>query len=269
MTYEDVNIKYTDELLKLYQFNGSFPHDDLRQEKHFKLTEDEKILYTDSGLEWFPTLTGFMIHNGYFWDDEQRHYYKLTERGNLAKELKGHKNFQKHRKRESRQGLINFILAIAALLGIMSPFFLEIGKQNKWWFNETQELREKSRRELMQNMTMFDVENLFGKPLRTSTQEGEITGVYERPTVIIWHYEKYPIMTSDKSYGSPGYINFVPDRFLFAHDGITALDSTAWKHGEQTDTYRVVSYVGSFPADTIGKKWVGGDLGFIPLRRMK
>jgi len=61
MTYEDVNIKYAYELLKKYQFSGSFPHDDLRQEKHIKLTDEEKKLYTDNGLEWYPTLTGFMI----------------------------------------------------------------------------------------------------------------------------------------------------------------------------------------------------------------
>lgn len=139
MTYEDVNIKYTDLLLSKYQFNGSFPHDDLKQEKSIQLTDGEKKLYTDKGLEWFPTLTGFMIHSGYFFDDEQRHYYKVTERGNRAKELKGHRNFQKHIKRESRQGLTNILLAMAALIGILSPFLLEIGKQNKWWFNEKQD----------------------------------------------------------------------------------------------------------------------------------
>jgi len=143
MTYEDVNIKYAYELLKKYQFSGSFPHDDLRQEKHIKLTDEEKKLYTDNGLEWYPTLTGFMILNGYFYDDEQRQYFVITERGNLARELKGHKNFQKYRQREisvlMNQNWINIGLLITAFLAIVLPFLMELGKQNKWWFVERQE----------------------------------------------------------------------------------------------------------------------------------
>lgn len=143
MTYEDINIKYTDKLLEAYQFSGSFPHEDLKQEKEIKLTEAEKKLYSDSGFEWFPTLTGFMIRNGYFYDDEQRHYYVITDRGNLARELGGHKKFREYRKREinilMHQNSINKGLLITALLAILSPFLMEYGKQRKWWFGESQE----------------------------------------------------------------------------------------------------------------------------------
>ena len=143
MTYEDVNIKYTDKLLNEYQFTGSFPHDDLKQEKQIKLTDEEKKLYTDSGLNWFDTLTGFMIRNGYFYDDEQRHYYIVTERGNLARDLRGHKNFQKYRKREinllMHQNWINIGLLVTAFLAIISPFLMEFGKQNGWWLKGNQD----------------------------------------------------------------------------------------------------------------------------------
>lgn len=264
MTYEDVNIKFTDELLSIYQFNGSFSHDDLRYERRIKLTDREKKLYTDNGFEWFPTLTGFMIHNGYFFDDEQRGYYIMTERGNRAKELKGHKNFQKYKKREDKQGSINILLAIAALLGILSPFLLEIGKQNKWWFNYPKETTSGLKR----GMTMVEVENLLGRPMNTNTKDGKINDKYEDPTVITWYYDKYPIRTSDKSYGSPGYINFVPVRFFTADNDLTDTDSTAWFYGEQSNSFRVVSYVGSFPVDTLSNKWNEGGLDIIPLKKL-
>jgi hypothetical protein len=136
-TYEDINIIYSDKLLTKYQFNGSFSHDDLRQEKEIKLTDEEKKLYTDSGMEWFPTLTGFMISSGYFFDDEQQRRYVISERGNLAKELGGHEKFKEHRKSEidllKHQRWINWGLIITTSLAIIFPFGMEILKRYEIW----------------------------------------------------------------------------------------------------------------------------------------
>jgi hypothetical protein len=131
VTIEDINIKYCDLLLSKYQFNGMFYHADLLLEKNVKLTDAEKKVYSDAGFEWFPTLTGFMINNGYLFDNGELSgliedkYYKLTERGNLAKELGGHKRFQKHRRDEinliRNQKYINIgLLAVTFIVAIIT-----------------------------------------------------------------------------------------------------------------------------------------------------
>jgi hypothetical protein len=122
---------------------------------------------------------------------------------------------------------------------------------------------------LKQNMTMSEVETLFGKPDKTITEKGKIENDYETPTVIVWFYKKYPIKTSDASYNKPSFINFVPDRFIASENKINLADSLAWDLNEQSNSYRVASFVGSIPADTNDKKWIGGNMGFIPSREIK
>ena len=136
MTYTDRNIHYSDEILKCFQFNGQFKHQDLRDETFIKISFEDKKLYKDNDKEWFAEITGFMINNGYVYDQEQEHIYRLTERGNLVKELDGHRKYQKHRRREinllKRQNVINWVLAITALLTALPPI-IELGKKNGWW----------------------------------------------------------------------------------------------------------------------------------------
>jgi len=129
MTHQDINIKYSDLILSKYQFNGRFTHQDLKDEKIIKLTDSEKQFYTNIGFEWYPTLTGFMLANGYVYDNENEHYYTLTERGNLCKELNGHKNYIDHRTAEIKllrnQGKVNNCLIFATLAAAFMPFISE------------------------------------------------------------------------------------------------------------------------------------------------
>ncbi len=122
---------------------------------------------------------------------------------------------------------------------------------------------------LKQNMTMAEVEKVFGKPKSIKSQKGKLENGYEEPTVIIWYYDKYPIKTSDASFGEAGYINFVPQRFMISNNKISKEDSIAWEYGEQSNSYQVTSFIGSFPADTIDNKWIGSDLGLIPIKQLK
>jgi len=118
-------------------------------------------------------------------------------------------------------------------------------------------------------MTMIEVEKIFGKPQSIKTERGKFESGYEYPNVIIWYYDKYPINTSDASFGKPGYINFVPERFMTKNNIVYSADSIAWEYGEQSNSYRVASFIGSFPTDTADNKWEGGEFGFIPIKELK
>jgi hypothetical protein len=117
---------------------------------------------------------------------------------------------------------------------------------------------------LGENMTMFAVEHSFGKPDSTAKEPGSINGNEETPTVIKWFYKRYPMINSGVLYGQPGYIIFIPERFTqFCRDPKQA-DSLARKYGEGADSFRTVSYQGSFPTNR--QHWEGGSLGFIPIK---
>lgn len=122
---------------------------------------------------------------------------------------------------------------------------------------------------LRQNLSMSEVEVIFGRPDNIFIKRGKIEKEFEEPTIIIWYYSTYPIKTSDKGFGKPSYINFVPDRFLLSKDTLLKADSLAWEYGEQSDSYKVASFVGSFPYDTLDKNWVGSHYGAIPLKTIK
>jgi hypothetical protein len=118
---------------------------------------------------------------------------------------------------------------------------------------------------LCQNMSMFAVEQSFGKPDSVVKEPGSINATEERPTVIKWFYSRYPVTDSGEHYGQPGYINFIPERFTrFSKDPKEA-DNIARQYGEQADSFRTYSYQGSFPSHP--KQWdeLGGGLGGIPL----
>jgi hypothetical protein len=102
-------------------------------------------------------------------------------------------------------------------------------------------------RELKGNMTMLEVERTLGKPDRVETIPGSINGESEQPTVIRWHYARFPVMASGKDYGSAGHVNFVPKRFILQDQSVADSDKIAHQYGEGADAYRTFSYVGSFP----------------------
>jgi hypothetical protein len=119
---------------------------------------------------------------------------------------------------------------------------------------------------LYQNMTMFTVEQSFGKPDSVVKEPGSINATEESPTVIKWFYRRYPVTDSGEHYGQPGYINFIPERFTRFGKAPKEADNIARQYGEQADSFRTYSYQGSFPSDP--KQWdgLGGGLGGIPLK---
>jgi len=120
-------------------------------------------------------------------------------------------------------------------------------------------------RKLKANMTMLEVEKVIGKADRVETFPGKIDGEFEKPTVIRWYYSKFPVKKSGEDYGTPGHINFVPIRFTEHDPDPAASDKVARGYGEQSDSYRSISYRGSFP--TKKKYWSSlGSLDFIPLK---
>jgi hypothetical protein len=128
----EINAKYCDRLFKLYQDFGQFSHLILRREVNIQISAEDKAVYAENGLEWFPTLTGFMILTGYFYDHEMDQYYSLTEKGNLAKELGGHEAYRKYRQKEinviRNQSKINNWLIGATILAALSPIIVELIK---------------------------------------------------------------------------------------------------------------------------------------------
>jgi hypothetical protein len=127
-----INAKYCDRLLGMYQDFGLFYHRTLRTEQNITISLEDKAIYGDNGLEWYPTLTGFMIINGYFLDHEIDMYFSLTEKGNLAKELGGHEAYRKYREKEinviRNQHKVNNWLIGATILAGLSPIFVELVK---------------------------------------------------------------------------------------------------------------------------------------------
>jgi hypothetical protein len=127
-----INAKYCDRLLGMYQDFGRFPHLVLSREQNINISPEDKAIYAENGLEWYPTLTGFMIINGYFLDHEMDRYFSLTEKGNLAKELGGHEAYRKYRGKEinviRNQGKINGLLIAATFVAALSPVFVELIK---------------------------------------------------------------------------------------------------------------------------------------------
>ena len=131
---DEVNIKYCDILLQNFQFDGRFTHQNLRSRNGpVKITDEEIKAYSGLGQDWFPTLTGFIIQNGYFFDTEslmpEAKEYVMTKRGNLAKELGGHREYQKFRKTELNtpkyQRRVNAGLILATSLAAVMPFVAE------------------------------------------------------------------------------------------------------------------------------------------------
>jgi hypothetical protein len=120
-------------------------------------------------------------------------------------------------------------------------------------------------RELKGDMTMLEVEKALGKPDRVETLRGSTDGKFEEPTVIRWHYARFPITASGAEYGRPGHVNFVPKRFISRGQTAAEADSIARQYGEQADAYRTFSYAGSFP--TRKEYWNGlGPLDGLPLK---
>lgn len=119
-------------------------------------------------------------------------------------------------------------------------------------------------REVKRNATMKEVEAAIGKPDRVEVKPGGVDKGYETPTIIVWHYVRFPMTGSDAQYGSPGQINFIPERF--SEQSIGEADKIARQYGvEASDSYRAVSLEGSFP---ISKEWaaVMGDSGWITVK---
>jgi hypothetical protein len=130
-----ISAKYSDWILTKYQYFGQFSHEDLRTEKNIQLSPVDKATYAKYGLEWYPTLTGFMINNGYFLDHEFDRYFSVTEKGNLAKELGGHLAYRKYRAKEinviRNQWLINALLILATYAAALSPVIVELVKNKQ------------------------------------------------------------------------------------------------------------------------------------------
>lgn len=131
---DELNIKFCDFLLSQYQYDGRFKREDLRNKRtNLKPTAAEEKIYTDAGRNWFDNLTGFMIQNGYFFDNEaekeEDKEYVLTARGNLAKELGGVKKYQRYHNTDiwghRLQPFINWGLVIATVLAGVMPFVAE------------------------------------------------------------------------------------------------------------------------------------------------
>jgi hypothetical protein len=122
-------------------------------------------------------------------------------------------------------------------------------------------------RQLKGNMTMLEVERVLGKPDRVETTPGSVNGKFEEPTVLRWHYARFPITESGKDYGHPGHVNFVPKRFISRDQEGGDADKPARQYGEQTDAYRTFSYAGSFP--TRKEYWDAlGPLDGLPLKEL-
>lgn len=149
-------------------------------------------------------------------------------------------------------------LCIKLILPALKPIIAKVLPNNE----------PRSDRLLKQAMTMTEVEEIFGRPSRIKVQSGRIEDTTEVPTVISWYYDTIRIKSSDVSYGKASYINFVPERFLTNNKLITSIDSTAWEFGEQTDSYKVASFIGSFPSDTTDRNWTMGRYGAIPLKNL-
>lgn len=110
---------------------------------------------------------------------------------------------------------------------------------------------------LRQKMTMWEVEQLLGKPDHVDIIDGKNDGHYETPKQIMWTYSRFKITESGESYGKPGHIRFIPLRFMeknSEHD-----DEVARQYGEQSDVFRTCSFSGSFPI----KKEDWGDFGLL------
>jgi hypothetical protein len=121
---------------------------------------------------------------------------------------------------------------------------------------------------LLPQMTMTEVEQLFGKPDHVDVVDGGIDGKYEKPKQIIWTYSRYKITDSDERYGEPGHVRFIPRRFMQRDWGED--DETARKYGEQSDTFRICSFRGSFPIRK--EDWAKADFGLLdgyPLKELK
>jgi len=119
---------------------------------------------------------------------------------------------------------------------------------------------------LHENMTMLEVERLLGKPDDIHIQQGYTSAEYEYPTVTTWYYKPYKITASDLRYGEPGHLLFVPERFTHFCKDPDAADRMARNYGgEQPNSFRTVSYEGSFP--TSWESWPGVPVK--PLNRKK
>ena len=117
-------------------------------------------------------------------------------------------------------------------------------------------------------MRMSEVEAILGKPDKAETIPGRIEDNYEHPTIIRWHYSKYPVKKSGPDYGRMGHINFVPIRFTNHDPDKEQSHKIAREYGEQSDTYRTFSYRGSFP--TKKDLWDSlGPLDGIPIVELK
>lgn len=122
---------------------------------------------------------------------------------------------------------------------------------------------------LRPGMSMKEAEAAFGSPDKTETEKGHMDGKFEAPEKILWIYTRYKITASGEKYGQPGHITFIPVRFLDSK--WTDADDTAQKYGEQSDTFRVYGYSGSFPLndsdwnkdDSVGK------YDGVPLKELK
>jgi hypothetical protein len=129
---DKISARYSDWLLTKYQDFGEFSHEDLRSEKHIQVSPEDKAIYDKYGLEWYPTISGFMINNGYFLDHEFDKYFSVTEKGNLVKELGGHAEYRKYRAREinviRNQWLVNALLITATFVAALSPILVELIK---------------------------------------------------------------------------------------------------------------------------------------------
>ncbi len=104
---------------------------------------------------------------------------------------------------------------------------------------------------LQPNLNMVEVWRLLGKPDRVEVKEGEISGGLERPTVIIWHYESYPVADRAYSFGQSGHINFVPFRFPKISSKDQESGEINQKNSNRPDDFRTISFSGSFPIGLI------------------
>lgn len=117
--------------------------------------------------------------------------------------------------------------------------------------------------------TMREIESAFGKPDRIDVEKGGVADGYESPQVIKWYYNRFPIVDSGPDYGKPGYLNFVPLRFIDVSSNTIAADKLAKEFGvEQSDSFRLTSYSGSFPVNGKREGHFFTDIDFIPIKRV-
>jgi len=90
----------------------------------------------------------------------------------------------------------------------------------------------------------------------------------ESPTVIKWFYTRYKMTNSGLEYAKPGYLIFVPERFTRFCEDTTSTDNLARKYGEGSDSFRTVSYEGSFPTNEHNRDALGS-LGGIPSKTIR